>query len=66
MRRSYYAVIIFASIVSALIAEAFIIWIHGDSPFADMRRLILGAIVWLVLIMIALLLIYFMLKRLSD
>jgi hypothetical protein len=66
MRRSYFAVIIFASIVLALIAEAFMIWIYGDSPLADMRRLILGAIVWLVLIMIALLLIYFMLKRLSD
>ena len=66
MRRSYYAIIIFASIVLALIAEVSIIWSHGDNPFADTPRLILGSIVWLVLIMIALLLIYFMLKRLSD
>jgi len=66
MRRSHYVIIIFASIVLALIAEVSIIWSHGDSPFADMRRLIVGSIVWLVLIMIALLLIYFMLKRISD
>jgi hypothetical protein len=66
MRRSYYAIIIFASIVLALIAEVSIIWSHGDNPFADMPRLIFGSIVWLVLIMIALLLISFMLKRMSD
>jgi hypothetical protein len=58
--------IIFAAVVLGLAAEAFIIWSHGDSPFADMRRLIFGSIVWLVLIMIALLLIFLMLKRLSD
>ena len=66
MRRSYYAIIIFASIVLALIAEVSIVWSHGDNPFADMSHLILGSIVWLVLIMIALLLIFFMLKRMSD
>jgi hypothetical protein len=66
MRRSYYAVIIFASIVLALIAEVSIVWSHGDNPFADISHLILGSIVWLVLVMIALLLIFFMLKRMSD
>jgi hypothetical protein len=59
MRRSYYAIIIFASIALALIAEASIIWSHGDNPLADMPRLIFGSIVWLVSIMIALLLIFF-------
>jgi hypothetical protein len=66
MRRSYYAAIIFASIVLALIAEVSIVWSHGDNPFANVSHLILGSIVWLVLIMIALLLIFFMLKRMSD
>jgi hypothetical protein len=55
MRRSHYVIIIFASIVLALQKYPSVIWSHGDSPFADMRRLIVGSIVWLVLIMIALL-----------
>jgi len=40
--------------------------IHGANPFADMSRLIVGSVVWVILIMIALLLIFFMYIRMSN
>jgi len=59
MRRIHYPAIIVLAIILGVIAETLIISNHGANPFADMSRLIVGSIVWVLLIMIALLLIFF-------
>jgi len=46
-------------------SEVLIISNHGANPIADMSRLIVGSIMWVILIMIALLLISFMYTRMS-
>lgn len=58
--------IIVLAIVLGITTEVSIISIHGANPFADMSRLIVGSIVWVILIMIALLLIFFMYIRMSN
>jgi hypothetical protein len=59
MRRIHYPTIIVLAIILGITAEILIISNHGANPFADMSRLIVGSIVWVILIMIALLLIFF-------
>ena len=66
MRRIDYPTIIVLAIIFGITAEVFIICSHGANPFADMSRLIVGSIVWVILIMIALLLIFFMYIRMSN
>ena len=66
MRRIQYPAIIVLAIILGVTAEIFIISNHGANPFADMSRLIVGSIVWVILIMIALLLILFMYIRMSN
>ena len=66
MRRIYYPTIIVLAIILGITAEILIISNHGANPFADMSRLIVGSIVWVILIMIALLLIFFMYIRMSN
>jgi Na+-driven multidrug efflux pump len=56
MHRIHYPTIIVLAIM--ITAEVFIISNHGANPFADISRLIVGSIVWVILIMIALLLIF--------
>jgi hypothetical protein len=63
MHRIRYSTIIVLAIILGIAAEVSIISIHGTNPFADMSRLIVGSIVWVILIMIALLLIFFMYIR---
>jgi choline-glycine betaine transporter len=66
MRRIHYPTIIVLAIILGTTAEGFIISSHGDNPFADMSRLIVGSIVWVILIMIALLLVLLMYTRMSN
>ena len=66
MQRIHYPTIIVLAINLGITAEVFIISSHGANPFADMSRLIVGSIVWVILIMIALLLIFFMYIRMSN
>jgi uncharacterized membrane protein len=66
VRRTHYLTIIVLAIILGVTAEAFIISNHGADPFADMSRLIVGSIVWVILIMIALLLGFFMYTRMSN
>ena len=66
MRRIHYPTIIVLAIILGITAEILIISNHGANPFADMSRLIVGSIVWVILIMIALLLIFFMYTRMSN
>jgi choline-glycine betaine transporter len=66
MRRIHYPTIIVLAIILGTTAEGLIISSHGDNPFADMSRLIVGSIVWVILIMIALLLVFFMYMRTSN
>ena len=66
MHRIHYIAIFVLAILVGIAAEVFIIRIHGANPFADMSRLIVGSIVWIILIMIALLLIVFMYERMAN
>lgn len=66
MHRIRYTTIIVLAIILGITAEVSIISSHGANPFADMSRLIVGSIVWVLLIMIALLLIFFMYTRMSN
>jgi hypothetical protein len=66
VRRTHYLTIVVLAIILGVTAEAFIISNHGANPFADMSRLIVGSIVWVILIMIALLLGFFMYTRMSN
>ena len=65
MHRIYVTIIVLA-IILGVTAEAFIISNHGANPFADLSRLIVGSIVWVILIVIALLLVFFMYIRMSN
>jgi len=58
MHRIHYPTIIVLAIILGITAEVSIISGHGANPFADMSRLIVGSVVWVILIMIALLLIF--------
>ena len=58
MHRIHYPTIIVLAIILGITAEVSIIGSHGANPFADMSRLIVGSIVWVIFIMIALLLIF--------
>ena len=66
VRRIQYPAIIVLAIILGITAEILVISNHGANPFADMSRLIVGSIVWVILIMIALLLILFMYIRMSN
>ena len=66
MHRIHYPTIIVLAIILGITAEALIISIHGANPFADISRLIVGSIVWVILIVIALLLIFFLYIRMSN
>jgi|307.fasta_scaffold46973_2 hypothetical protein len=66
MHRIHYPTIIVLAIILGITAEVSIISGHGANPFADMSRLIVGSVVWVILIMIALLLIFFMYIRMSN
>ena len=66
MQRIHYPTIIVLTIILGITAEVIVISSHGANPFADMSRLIVGSIVWVILIMIALLLIFFMYIRMSN
>ena len=66
MRRMHYPTIIVSAIVLGITAEVIAISNHGANPFADMPRLIVGSIVWVILIMIALLVAFFMYTRMSN
>ena len=66
MRRMHYPTIIILAIILGTTAEILIISNHGANPFADLSRLIVGSIVWVILIMIALLLIFFMYIRMAN
>jgi hypothetical protein len=66
VRRTHYLTIVVLAIILGVTAEVFIISNHGANPFADMSRLIVGSIVWVILIMIALLLGFFMYTRMSN
>jgi hypothetical protein len=65
MHRIYITITVLA-IVLGITAELLVISNQGANPFADMSRLIVGSIIWVILIMIALLLIFFMYTRMSD
>ena len=66
MRGTHYLTIVVLAIILGVTAEALIISNHGANPFADMSRLIVGSIVWVILIIIALLLVLFMYVRMSN
>jgi len=66
MHRIHYLTSIVLAIILGITAEVLIISIHGANPFADISRLIVGSIVWVILIVIALLLIFFMYIRMSN
>jgi hypothetical protein len=66
MPRIPYLTIVVLAIILGIAAEVLIISSHGDNPFADMSRLIVGSIMWVILIMIALLLFVFMHIRMSN
>ena len=59
MHRTPYLTIIVLAIFLGIGSEVLIITNHGANPFADMSRLIVGSIMWVILIMIALLLFFF-------
>jgi hypothetical protein len=65
MHRIYITIIVLAIILGTG-AELLIISNHGANPFADISRLIVGSIMWVILIMIALLLFFFMYTRMSN
>jgi choline-glycine betaine transporter len=65
MHRIYITITVLA-IILGITAELLVISNQGANPFADMSRLIVGSIMWVILIMIALLLIFFMYTRMSD
>jgi hypothetical protein len=65
MHRTYATIIVLA-IILGIASEVLIITNHGANPFADMSRLIVGSIMWVILIMIALLLFVFMYIRMSN
>ena len=56
MHRIRYPMIIVLAIILGITAEVSIISSHGANPFADLSRLIVGSVVWVILIVIALLL----------
>jgi hypothetical protein len=66
MHRALYLTIIVLAIIWGIGSEVLIITNHGANPFADMSRLIVGSIMWVILIMIALLLFFFMYTRMSN
>jgi hypothetical protein len=66
MHRTPYPTIIVLAIILGIGSEVLIITNHGANPFADMSRLIVGSIMWVILIMIALLLFFFMYTRMSN
>jgi hypothetical protein len=66
MHRTPYLTIIVLAIILGMTFEVLIISNHGANPFADMSRLIVGSIMWVILIMIALLLFFFMYTRMSN
>jgi choline-glycine betaine transporter len=66
MHRTPYLTIIVLAIILGIGSEVLIITNHGANPFADMSRLIVGSIMWVILIMIALVLFFFMYTRMSD
>jgi choline-glycine betaine transporter len=66
MQRIHYPTIIVLAIILGITAEVIVISSHGANLFADMSRLIVGSIVWVILIMIALLLIFVMYIRMSN
>jgi choline-glycine betaine transporter len=61
-----YVTIIVLAIILGITSEVLIITNHGANPFADISRLIVGSIMWMILIMIALLLFFFMYTRMSN
>ena len=65
MHRIYVTIIVLA-IILGITSEVLIISNHGTNPFADMSRLIVGSIMWVILIMIALLLFFFMYTRITN
>ena len=66
MYRTPYLTIIVLAIILGITSEVLIITSHGADPFADMSRLIVGSIMWVILIMIALLLFFFMYTRITN
>jgi hypothetical protein len=66
MHRTPYLTIIVLAIILGIGSEVLIITNHGANPFADISRLIVGSIMWVILIMIALLLFFFMYTRMSN
>ena len=66
MHRTPYLTIIVLAIILGIGSEVLIITNHGANPFADISRLIVGSIMWVILIMIALLLFLFMYTRMSN
>jgi len=66
MHRTPYLTIIVLAIILGITSEVLIISNHGANPIADMSRLIVGSIMWVILIMIALLLFFFMYTRMSN
>jgi hypothetical protein len=66
MHRTPYLTIIVLAIILGIGSEVRIITNHGANPFADMSRLIVGSIMWVILIMIGLLLFFFMYTRMSN
>ena len=65
MHRIYITITVLA-IILGITAELLVISNHGANPFADMSRLIVGSIMWVILIIVALLLIFFMYTRMSN
>jgi uncharacterized BrkB/YihY/UPF0761 family membrane protein len=61
-----YPTIIVLAIVLGIAAEISIISVHGANPFADLSRLIVGSIAWVIVIAIALLLFILMYVRMSN
>jgi len=66
MHRTPYITIIILAIILGITFEVLIIINHGANPFADLSRLIVGSIMWVILIVIALLLFFFMYTRMSS
>ena len=66
MHRTPYITIIILAIIFGITFEVLIITNHGANPCDDMSRLIVGSIMWVILIVIALLLFFFMYTRMSN
>jgi hypothetical protein len=66
VHRTPYLTIIVLAIFLGIAFEVLIITNRGANPFADMSRLIVGSIMWVILIMIALFLFFFVYTRMSD